>query len=98
MVKEGHIDDDVLWCPCCLRLLPLAGMGRVRLQSDVDRKTGKFYGGDALASTDTSGPPPTQSEVDSVPGVSWGRDGCPWSAAFALMCRVGAPQLMTAED
>ena len=23
-------------------------------------------------------------------GVSWGRDGCPWSANFALTCHVGA--------
>ena len=27
MTKEGYVDDDVLWCPCCLRLLPSMGRG-----------------------------------------------------------------------
>ena len=27
MAKEGRVDDDMLWCPCCLQLLPLMGMG-----------------------------------------------------------------------
>jgi hypothetical protein len=27
MTKEGHVDDDVLWCPCCSRLLPSMGRG-----------------------------------------------------------------------
>ena len=27
MAKEGHVNDDVLWCPCCSRLLPSMGRG-----------------------------------------------------------------------
>ncbi len=76
------------------------GKGLVQLRSDDDRKIDKFCGGDlpAFGLCGHQWTPPTQSKVEGVSGVSWGRDGCPWSAAFALTCRVGALLLMTAED
>jgi hypothetical protein len=85
-----------------LAAAPFDGKGLVQLRwSDDDRKIVNFsvvMCWPLWTPMDPAHTLPTQLEVDGVSGVSWGRGGCPWSAAFALTCCVGALPLMTAED
>ena len=97
MTKEGHINDDVLWCPCHSRLLPLMGRGWYSCGVTMIEK---------LSNSPVVTRWPPQTPLDATHTIG-GRE-CVWGVLgegrvslnhrLALRCRAGALLLMTAEE